>query len=399
MKKLKEILAVVVLVFCCSIVVKADTKAAQITGVKQIGHSSSSITLTCDGDVLGDTKYYVVGLSEDNSIWKDMENNYTNQNSIYLGGLNAGKTYYVHIKGASDYTMQSGKKIWNYTTEASATIEVVTAPNTNAAVVQTNATTSNVTVGISQAAGANYYQLVYNNQIIGEGDSTAITSKTLPSGVKYWTSVYPCRKANTGYIARSSAYSSLYLKTLQPKLGKNNFNITSAWLNLDSYKFEVNTSYAADGYQFQFLDVAGKVKQTMGTQFSYIYPKNLKGTFYQYRVRSYVNCGTKPVYSAWSDTRTFAFAKKATGKYVGGKLKVNWSKVKGATKYIVYTSDKENSGYKKVKTLSAKKRSITISKIKGKKLKKKKTYYIKIVPVSKKLGKADSYGVYSWKFY
>lgn len=54
-------------------------------------------------------------------------------------------------------------------------------------------------------------------------------------------------------------------------------------------------------------------------------------------------------------------------------IKVYWSKVSGVSGYQVYMSTKKKSGYKKVKTLSYKKRSYTKTK-----LKKKKRYYFKV---------------------
>ena len=44
------------------------------------------------------------------------------------------------------------------------------------------------------------------------------------------------------------------------------------------------------------------------------------------------------------------------------KIQLNWKKVKGASNYTVYISDKQNSGYKKVGTYNSKKTSATIRK-------------------------------------
>lgn len=399
MKKLKQILAVAALVFCCSMTVKADTKAAQITGVKQVDDSASSISVSCD-TALG-TEYYFVELSTtlsaDDNDWVAMDYG-TSPNSIRVSGLTAGQTYYARVVGASDIDYNAGT--YTASTEPSEPIEVVTAPNVSVNAMQSNATTNSVSVNISSAAGSgvNYYVMTYNDQIIGQGTSSNVTSSVrLNPGVSYWIDAYACRRSNTGYIAAGN-YKYMLVKTLQSKINKTNFGVTSALLYADSYTFAVNSNAARDGYHFEFQTTSGKVKKNQYTTSSSVSISNLKGTFYKYRVRSYVECGSKRVYSAWSDFKTIGIAKKVTGKYAkGNKLRINWSKINGASGYTVYASNKENSGYKKVKTLSAKKRNVVISKIRGKKLKKNTPYYVRIVPKAKKLGNADTYGYYSYK--
>lgn len=57
-------------------------------------------------------------------------------------------------------------------------------------------------------------------------------------------------------------------------------------------------------------------------------------------------------------------------------VKLSFSKVSGAKKYNIYYSTKKNSGYKKLTTVTKNKKTIKSSKLKS-----RKTYYIKIVPV------------------
>lgn len=70
-------------------------------------------------------------------------------------------------------------------------------------------------------------------------------------------------------------------------------------------------------------------------------------------------------------------------------VKVYWTKVSGATKYQVYMSTKKKSGYKRIKTASAKSSSYT----KGK-LKKKKRYYFKVRSY-KRVGGKNYYSAFS----
>lgn len=94
----------------------------------------------------------------------------------------------------------------------------------------------------------------------------------------------------------------------------------------------------------------------------------------------------------WSDwskkaylfTQPMANAKKT--KVKGNKLTVTWGKISGATSYSVYVSTKEKKGYKKLATVSSKKNTVTLKKLKGKKFSPKKTYYVYVV-ANKKVGK------------
>lgn len=77
--------------------------------------------------------------------------------------------------------------------------------------------------------------------------------------------------------------------------------------------------------------------------------------------------------------------KKVEGTRVskGKKFKISWKKISGIQKYEIYLSLKKNKGFKKVKTVSAKKTSATISKYGKKKLSLKKKYYIQVRYVTK----------------
>ena len=64
-----------------------------------------------------------------------------------------------------------------------------------------------------------------------------------------------------------------------------------------------------------------------------------------------------------------------TVKALGRKqVRITWSKVKGAKKYYIYRSASKNSGYMRIASLKAAKRTYT-----DKKAKAGKKYYYKIV--------------------
>lgn len=131
--------------------------------------------------------------------------------------------------------------------------------------------------------------------------------------------------------------------------------------------------------------MSGKVKKTVDTGSSLRVADFINGTFYKFRVRTYVNCGAAKAYSAWSDYKYVGMSKsiKATLSKNKKAIRLNWGKVDGAKKFAVYASTKEKSGYKKIKTVSAKSRSIAVSKVNKKKIKKNRKYYFKVVALSK----------------
>ena len=165
----------------------------------------------------------------------------------------------------------------------------------------------------------------------------------------------------------------------------NQFGIVNTWWNINSYKVELsNTLGSYDGVQFQFQTSNGKVKKNVTTTSSYAYiDRFINGTFYKYRARTYVACGKTKKYSKWSSIKTIAMPKSMSFTARNKAIKMSWGKIAGASGYDVYVSNKQYSGYKKVKSLSAKNRSITIKKYGKKALKKGATYYVRMIPKAK----------------
>lgn len=400
MKKWKQIVLVAALALLLGMTTKAESQAAGIMGVKQTDAGTSSIDISCNSDL--SAKYYVLFVSNDPSnpgVEKDYS---TNPNSLSANGLTAGSTYYVRVRGALDYDWVDSldNRTYEWCTDLSAPVEVVTAPdNTNTKLVQTGATNNSVTMQITGSAGANYYILgtsgVYSSaQVLAASDQPTLTVGSLPANTQLALYGYACRKAaSTGFIAHTSynCGADYSVKTLTGKINTKNFGVSNAWSNINSYTFAVSSGFNADGYQFQFQNVKGKVKKEVLTAFNSVGVSDfINGTFYKYRVRSYVDCGIDKKFGEWSDFRYIGVPKDVNGvSRTRGKkrtLSLSWKKVSGASKYIVYISKSEKGGYKKVKTLSPKKRSLKITKCGKKKLKKNTTYYVKLV-VKGKVGK------------
>ena len=400
MKKWKQVVLVAALALLLGMTTKAESQAAGIMGVKQTDAGTSSIDISCNSDL--SAKYYVLFVSNDPSnpgVEKDYS---TNPNSLSANGLTAGSTYYVRVRGALDYDWVDSldNRTYEWCTDLSAPVEVVTAPdNTNTKLVQTGATNNSVTMQITGSAGANYYILgtsgVYSSaQVLAASDQPTLTVGSLPANTQLALYGYACRKAaSTGFIAHTSydCGADYSVKTLTGKINTKNFGVSNAWSNINSYTFAVSSGFNADGYQFQFQNVKGKVKKEVLTASNSVGVSDfINGTFYKYRVRSYVDCGIDKKFGEWSDFRYIGVPKDVNGvSRTRGKkrtLSLSWKKVSGASKYIVYISKSEKGGYKKVKTLSPKKRSLKITKCGKKKLKKNTTYYVKLV-VKGKVGK------------
>lgn len=290
-------------------------------------------------------------------------------------------------------------------TDASEPIDVVTAPDvSNMTAVQCDATTDSFSIEVSgdNIDGANYFRtnISGSDVPIAETAERVITvQNNLTPGTKYYCYTFACRKSSSGFVAEGSHVYASY-RTLAAKIAKDAFAPTSILSNINVYYFNITTKYDVSGYQLQFLDVKGKAKKTFTQSGSgFRIAEVLNGTFYQYRVRTYVECGTEKVYSKWSDCRYLGMIDKVTNASSATKnspLKFNWSKVNGASKFVVQMSYDENSGYKKIATVKPSKRSVVVKKFKGKKITTGKRYYIKIIAYAKVNGKTVKSEVTAW---
>ena len=116
------------------------TAFAAPSGLKQTRGSSSSISFTWNSTYA--TKYDIAW-STNKSSW-----NYDYSYGVdgYLGGLNAGRTYYVKVR-------EQNSSQW------SSTVAMVTSPDYTGSrqIYQTNATTSSVSITWQKTSGANRY--------------------------------------------------------------------------------------------------------------------------------------------------------------------------------------------------------------------------------------------------
>jgi hypothetical protein len=379
MKKSLLLLAIMsIMMFAMSITAFAEDAP---TGLKQTGDSTTSVTISWDA-VLGQNLCYNIYYSTKPDSGFVLAKEHISGTSATINGLTAGKTYYVAVK-----TVAKSGSIFNYSysevSDLSQSLEVVTSPSSDGATLeQVGATTNSITVKLSKVDGADQYILkVEGNEVVSKS-ATITSKKNLTSATGYTAYVYPCRVSSTGYVAGASSTSkSLKCKTLAKKINKSSFYCSGKWTYLNEYDFEAKISGggSVSGTQWQFFTMKGKKALDKTTTEHSVKVSNVLGTFYKYRVRTYINTESGKIYSKWSDYKYIGNPKNVTINKSGKKLKVSWSKASGATSYTVYVSTKSDTGYKKVGTVSAKKRSIVISKYKNKSLKKGTKYYVRVV--------------------
>jgi len=399
MKKWKKAAIFATVALGISFAVKMDADAAsKITKVKQMDAGGHSVKLSWDAG-LG-CEHYVVEFSDDLMKWVRMEDTSGTEASVYT--LSSGSSYYVRVTGYKDWSWL--KDTGTVCADASDPVEVVTAPDvSDMSVSQTNATKSGFTAEFNGGSnsGANYYRVYLsgNDVPIGVSDQPQVSiDGKLDAGTSYWCYSYACRMSSTGFVAQGTRSYDKFT-TLSGKIGLSAFNVSSEYQNINTYYFSIANTSSVSGYQLQFLNVGGKAKKTFTqTGNTFRVPDLVQGTFYQYRVRTYVDCGSKKIYSPWSGCRYIGIPKKVTTNSRSSALKFNWSKVAGATKYDVYMSTSANSGYKKIKTAKAGNRTVSLTKFKGKKIQKGKKYYIRIFSYAKVGGKTVKTGE-AWSGY
>lgn len=255
---------------------------------------------------------------------------------------------------------------------------------------QTAASQTSATIKWSAVSGAARYEVWYypaNNQ-------TQITKKnvgastqykiTLPKGQSYYAEV-------AAYDSSGNIIDYSYGYGIQPTPGKVTKVKPYSWsINGKSGEFKINKNPYPNimtGMQWQILTRNGKKVKARGTstymRFSAKVPSN---QVYKLKVRGYSEPHNKKFYGPWHTKTIVPEPKLKKAKLVKGtKVKLNWRKVKGATKYIVYGSTNPDKGYKKVATVRKNKNSVVVSKVRGKKLKKYKSYYFKVQAVAGKV--------------
>lgn len=403
--------AAFLLMLVTTVPVKADSSVPLVADMKQTDASTTSagISWSCPGSEVR----FKVEMSEQMSsgYWTYKESQ--SSASITLTKLGAGKVYYVritpfkyNIEGLNKYTKVKGT--------TSRPLRVVTAPDsTPASLTHVKSSTDTIKVKWSAVPGADTYEVEYyidsSKARKCVTTKTGVTLKKLAKNETYTIYVTAGRRYADGTTTAWSD-NDLYKWGIPVKPSKvSGVDVTHYWQNLSEICVENSRIGCADGYQYQlytaYKDKDSKIK-TVTTSSAYTYIKTSalkKHNFYKVKVRAYaLNSKNEKMYGGWSSWKYVSpqpdVTKAKNNKSKKG-IQINWDKIKGANRYVVYVSNKKDSGYKKFQTTT--KTGTVITKCGKSKLKSGKTYYFYIAP-QKKVGNKYVSGLagnanYCWK--
>lgn len=350
------------------------------SNLKQIDATDGSVQFSWEA-VPGATRYY--------TSWGDSSGNWSTPEYSYdvkelITRLSAGRTYYVKVYAVD--------KDGNRSPE-STPFEVVTAPDsTEVKTTVTGVSNNAISFSWTPVTGATSYDIIsrYDNIIpnLSVTEPAATVTNLLPS-TWYGFNVVACRTSSSGYKAYHGNTSVDYTKTLAgvPATPSTaNFAISSGSAAAGTVTFFVsNPTTTYNGYELEVRNLKGKLIKTISSTSSYSASTKFgKNTPYKYRIRLFVTNGTSKLYSGWSGYRYFWISNVTGKKHYSlrsrnAKIKLKWAKVSGTKGYNVLMSTSRDGKYKKVKSLSKKAKSVTLTKFGKKRLNKYKTYYIKVV--------------------
>ncbi len=357
------------------------------TNLKQT--KAEETALMFQWDAVANADAYCIAWSTDQLNWTDSAN-YNRKTEYIATELEAGKSYYAKVrsvdkKGTNNDSSDDVYSAW------SAPIEVITTPAIRAVrPIQTTVTDSTVTIMWNATEGATSYLIKQKDgSLLGTSTSTSYTVGNLLPQQNQWFFLTVSRKSESGFVAESSA-CNVIATTGAPvakpgKPSKKSFGVYTCSAKDGTVKFKATKwKGKAKGYEVQVCDMKKNICKTISSSQSISgLEKFSQNTPYKYRIRYYnvKGDGTK-VYGAYSPYRHFLLHKVSGARVynlvkANCKLNLKWGSVPGAKNYSVYVSKKKGSKYKKVKTF--RKNKITIRKYGKTRLKKKQTYYVKIV--------------------
>lgn len=395
----KKSLAVLMLMFAFTCINTATAKA-EVTAGQFLQPTITNITensATVNYSYTGSASYFHTYLSIDgvNFSYKD----YSMGGNDRIDNLAPNTHYFVKIVVAEGSGENKGTNI------ASPVVDFYTLP-TKPQDIQSiyliGNSSNSLTISWTPSVGATGYMVyLHSNGVdvpVAQVADTQITIPGLMPNSNYDVRVQPIAQ-NLGGTSEGDVKSIWSdFKTKPSTVSTASLHVSTAYQYINSITFAWS-GVNADGYQFELYNNNGK-KVTSAFTTSTSYGTSLpKGKAYMYRVRPYVNLGNGgKAYGSWSGYKFHALSSKMTAKVLSGRrIKASWTKVAGAKNYTVSISAQSSStGYKKVKTTKG--RSIVIKKCGKQRLKKGKTYYIKVQPninIKKKKGKGNFYNYVS----
>lgn len=363
-----------------------EVKAAAPSNLVQVGGNSEKVVLEGSG-MTSDDKITVQKSMDNGVTWETAQSYWDNQNGqLKISNLKSGK--HILVKVAN----QDGE---------SSPLEVVTAFHGSNTTIKQEAdelTTKKVKVSWKPVEGADGYALYVGDQEVQNVTGTACTiNKGLKTRDCTNIKIYPYTKTDT-YCALaegSIASTAVYLRP-----GKQKIKFTNLYTGTKTASIygKIPLDYAAFGAEIKLYNGKGKKFQTIKHSYNLHYAggdvtfssdKAPANHVYGVKVRLYVTIDGKKQYGAWSDmvygVPTPSVNVKKVKVRKENALKVTWRKISGATGYDIYAApnNKSKKSFKKIASVSAGTKSYTIKKLSGKKIAKKKTYYVYVVAKKK----------------
>ena len=387
--------AAFLLMLVTTVPVKADSSNMPLVkDIKQTDASTNSVGIiwSCPGS---DIRFKIETSEQLSTGYTDYNKRPQSSASVTLTKLGAGKVYYVRITPIR-YTMEGIGKYTTVTGTTSQPFRVVTAPDSApASLTHVKSSTDTIKVKWSAVPGADTYEVEYyidsSKARKCVTTKTGVTLKKLAKNETYTIYVTAGRRYADGTTTAWSD-NDLYKWGIPVKPSKvSGVDVTHYWQNLSEICVENSRIGCADGYQYQlytaYKDKDSKIK-TVTTSSAYTYIKTSalkKHNFYKVKVRAYaLNSKNEKMYGSWSSWKYVSPQPDVTSKKHTQKgIKINWDKINGADRYVVYVSTKKDSGYKKFQTTT--KTGTVIKKCGKNKLKSGKNYYFYVEP-QKKVG-------------
>lgn len=159
-------------------------------------------------------------------------------------------------------------------------------------------------------------------------------------------------------------------------------SFSASQVSTDSFTLNWKATEGSDGYRlYQFNPDTKKYTVVATARDTFSLPISSKQTAqsYTYAIKSFAKINGKTYFSVLSEPLTVTTKPNATTVKIkqdmpgNGVLKITWSKVEGADGYLIYTSERKNSGFVLKKKVSADTLGYTLSR-----LSKSKTTYVKV---------------------
>lgn len=260
-------------------------------------------------------------------------------------------------------------------------------------VVQTGLATDSITVSWTGTDVASYNVYVreassYEFTLVANTTQTSYTIPNMNSGMKYTVKVEGIGLRGDTYTDTAYLYDAV---TTAKKL--RNVHQKRWWHFIEKVDIEWDKMPAMDGYEYVMKSSAGKtIKKGKGTvNYESVSFSVKNNELYTFRVRGYMTVNGSKYYTDWSQINCFEQAWMKSIKISGSSMKISWTKIKGATGYDVYVSTNKDKGYTKVKSVGKNTTSITIKKLKKKKISAKTKYFVYVVTKKKKDGSGVNY--------